>query len=431
MPSGGHAEAHQAWRRSIGAFFLAFCGVVSSSFAYGVHLLIQVPREPPPVGLRPAPLAPDIAALLERATKHLAKGEVEQALVAYRRVLFTGPSVDAQLGLADAERQAGREEIAASEYDRVLRLDPRSAPALSQVARIRSQRRETWPQSEELYRRYLEVRPDDPDAQLSLARLLAWQGKAAAAVELYARAAVQPLLTPADRRDYAFALVKAGRSEEAGPLLEQSLAAAPADRDVALTVAGLRTANGDWESALQHYRSVLKSRPDDAQVNLAYGQGLLARKDYAAALAPLGKAVRGLPSSREAVVAHARAARGAGDLELAEKQFEHAASLDRGAAVAREYADLLMERRRYRKAETQYRRAQGLGLRDDRLLLGLGGALAANGKAREAVPLLEDVYARQPTERLAYELAGLHRKLGNNARALALLADIERSQRKP
>jgi predicted Zn-dependent protease len=103
--------------------------------------------------------------------------------------------------------------------------------------------------------------------------------------------------------------------------------------------------------------------------------------------------------------------------------------LDESAAVAREYADLLMERRRYRKAETYYRKAHELGLRDDRLLLGLGGALAASGKTKEAVPLLEDVYGRQPSERLAYELARLYKKLGRNDRALELLAEIERSQR--
>lgn len=416
------------WRGLLTAFVVLLLGVVSSSFAYGVYLLVQAPRQEREAS-RPDPLPADVEALLVRAKSHIEKQEVEQALVAYRRALFTGPFLEAQLGLAEGERLAGREELAAAEYERVLRLDPRNAVALRQLGRIRSQRRETWAQAEQHLRRYLAARPEDAEGQLALGRLLAWQGKAVAAVEIYARESVAPLLTPRDRRDYAFALVKAGRNDKAEPLLEELLAAAPGDRDLTLTLAGLRARSGDWDAALPRYRAVLQDRPDDAQVNLAYGQGLLARKDYASALVPLGKAARALPSNAEAALAYARAARGAGNPDLAEKQLERASALDESATVAREYADLLMERRRYRKAETYYRKAHELGLRDDRLLLGLGGALAANGKAKEAVPLLEDVYVHQPSERLAYELARLYKKLGRNDRALELLAEIERSQR--
>jgi tetratricopeptide (TPR) repeat protein len=418
----------RAWRGLFSALALALFGVVSSSFAYGVYLLVKVPRQAQPASARPDPLPADVAALLERGKQHLEEREVEQALVAYRRVLFTGPILEAQLGLAEGERLAGREEVAASEYERVLRLDPGETTALRQLARIRSHRRETWPEAEAHLRAYLGQRGDDAEAQLSLARLLAWQGKAEPALELYERPAVEASLTPGDRRDYAFALVEAGRSGEAEPLLRQLLAAAPGDRDVALTLAGLRAKSGDWDAALPHYRRMLEARPDDARVNLAYGQGLLARNDPRASLVPLEKAARALPTNGEAALAYARAARGAGRLDLAEKEFERAAALDGGAEVARECADLLMQRRRYRRAEPHYGRAYALGLRDERLLLGFGGALAANGKAREAVPLLEQVYARSPSERLAYELARLHRTLGSHERALELLADIERMQ---
>ena len=416
-----------SWRRVLTASFVLFAGVVSSSFAYGVYLLVQVPHTPPPRTPRAEPQPPDVAALLGRAKAHLEKKEVEQALVAFRRVLFAGPSLGAQLGVAEGERMAGREDIAADEYERVLLLEAREPTALRELARIRSGTRETWPQAEAHYRLYLAVRPEDAGAQLGLARLLAWEGRPADAIAIYSRPAVQPLLTPGDRRDFALALVAAGQPEQAEPALEKLRAETPGDQDVALALAGLRASRGDWQTALPLYRAVLDGRPDDPAVNRMYGMGLMARHDYARALGPLGRAVRSRPSDAPATLAYARAARAARQSDLAAAQFDRAIALEPGnAPAAREYADLLLDRRNPRKAEGLYRSAHAAGIRDDGLLLGFAGALTANDKPSEAAVLLEQVYARHPTERLALDLARLQRKLGNNARALELLADIKR-----
>jgi len=64
-------------------------------------------------------------------------------------------------------------------------------------------------------------------------------------------------------------------------------------------------------------------------------------------------------------------------------------------------------------------------LRDDRLLIGLAGALSGNRKYKEAIPYLEDAYQRQPTDRLAFELAKLYQKVGRNNRAMELISKIE------
>jgi Flp pilus assembly protein TadD len=415
-----------SWRRLFTTLIAVFSAVVSSSLAYGLYLLVRVPRAAPAAPRSELP-PPDLEALLSRAKAHLEKREVEQALLAYRRSLFARPSLEAQIGLAEGEEMAGREDLAVAEFERALHLDPANATALLQLARIESGKRPTWADAEKHYRTYLTVHPDEPEGQLGLARLLAWQGRTAEALVLYSRETVRARLTPSDRRDYALALVTAGRHAEAEPLLESIVESAPEDRDVALALAGIRASRGEWDSALPLYRALLDRSPGDPAVNLAYGEGLLGRGEYARALDPLGKAARARPSDAAAALSYARAARGAGRLELADAQFEHAVALDmRNASVAREYADLLMERRNYRKAEGLYRRAHASGLRDDRLLLAFGGALAANDKPKEAVTLLEEVYARQPSDRLAFELARLYRKLGRNDRALELLTRIDR-----
>lgn len=415
-------------RYLIAAFLLMFSTVVSASFAYGLLLLWRGPSRPAGGALeRPARLPPDVAALLERSAEQMKRGEVEQALLGYRRVLTLGPSLEALLGLAEGEVRAGREDVAIREYERALRLEPHNPTALQRLARAYAGRRETWPEAEARYREYLTQAPGDAEAWLGFARVLSWRGNAVAAAEIYARDDVQPLLTPDDRRSYALALVEAGREEQAEPILDGLALSNPKDVDVTLSRAGLHASRRDWEHAIPLYRAALERRPDDPAANLAYGQGLLGLKDYKAALGPLVKATRAMPSNAEAGLALARALRGAGDLKQADGQFERVMPfLDSHAAVEREYADLLMERRNHAKAAAYYRRALDHGLRDERLLAGLARALSAGGKPKEALPYLEEAYAVRRSDRLGFDLAQLYKRLGRNERALQILAEIER-----
>src|SRR5262249_2870097 len=151
----------------------------------------------------------------------------------------------------------------------------------------------------------------------------------------------------------------------------------------------------DWNLALPLYETLLRQQPEDAQLNFTYGSGLLSAKRYQAAVGPLAKARKAMPSGAEAGLAYARALKGAGDLKHAAQQFGQVADKSQDSGVVREYADLLLEKHDYRGAEKSYKRALALGLRDTRLLLGLAGALRGNGKNKEAVPYLEEAYARE------------------------------------
>jgi tetratricopeptide (TPR) repeat protein len=414
-------------RHTIAAFLGVFLSVVCASFAYGVLLLVRGPsRALEAAEVRPAPLPPDVAALLERSDQRLKKGEVEQAILGYRRVLALGPHLEALLGLAEGEWRAGRQDVAVGECERVLRLDPLNKTALQRLAHAYAGRRETWDRSEALYRAYLAQVPGDAEAWLGLARVLSWRGRLDAAAEVYARADLQPLLTAEDRRNYALDLAAIGRGNEAEPILADLARSNPADVDVALTLGGLHSSRADWGAALPLYRVALEHRPDDPQANLTYGQALLALENYKAALGPLDRAARALPSHPEAILAYARALRGAGDLKRADAQFERVvALLGADSSVEREYGDLLMERSRYPQAVSYYRRALDHGLKDETLLAGIARALSASGKPGEALPYLEEAYALRPSGRLGLELARLYKRLGRNGRALEILGEIE------
>jgi tetratricopeptide (TPR) repeat protein len=417
-------------RHLLAASLVAFLGIEFASFGYGLVLLARGPARPREGAVdRPAALPPDLVALLRRSADDMKQGQVEQAILGYRRALTLGPSLDVLLGLAEAEAKAGRVEASIAEYERVVRLDARNKAALLQLGRAYAARSQTWEQSEARYREYLALAPGDPQAWLGLARVLTWRGRPEAA-EIYARADVQPFLSDEDRRSQGLALVQRGQSQEAEAILSDIARSDPQDVDVLLSLGGLHASRRDWARALPLYRAALDRRPDDPRANLAYGQGLLAGGDSKAALEPLEKAARTLPASAEAGLAYARALRAAGHPEKADAAFERIMpALANEPEAHREYADLLMERRRYGKAVGYYRRALDHGLKDARLLVALGGALSLDGKPKDALPFLEEAYVIEPNDRCGLELARLYRRLGRNDRALAVLAQIQGTPR--
>jgi tetratricopeptide (TPR) repeat protein len=417
-------------RQILAPLLATFMLGVGATFGYGFYLVLRTAQPQRSAGRPssgPALTAVELQTELQQAGHSLKSGKVEQAILAYRRVLAEVSSVEAHLGLADAELRAGREALAAREFERVLELDRRNPTALRHLGTIGSREPRTWALAEERYRAYLAVKPDDAEARLALARLLAWQAKSAAACEMYSDRRVAPLMTADDRRSYAFALAATGRTREAETLTRELLVLQPGDHDLTAQLAGMYAARREWKAAVPLYRSLVQRRPDDPRLQLAYGHGLAALGDTSAAVEPLGKAARAMPADADAGLAYARVLSAVGDADGSVREFERVLTVrPRSAAVRRELGDLLMERRNYGGAERHYRVALDLGLRDVRLLASLAGALDANGKPQEAVPLAEEAYARRPTSRLGFELAKLYQKVGRTRDAARLLQKIER-----
>lgn len=417
-------------RQVLAPLLATFMLAVGATFGYGFYLVFrtaQPQRNSGRPSSAPALTGVELQADLQQAGQSLTSGKVEQAILAYRRILAQVSSLEAHLGLAEAELRAGREALAAREFERVLELEPRNPTALRQLGRIGAREPRTWAHAEERYRAYLAVKPGDAEARLALARLLAWQAKSAAACEMFSDRRVAPLMTLDDRRSYAFALAATGRTREAEALTRELLALQPGDHDLEAQLAGLYASRRDWRAAVPLYRLLVQRRPDDPRLQLAYGRGLAALGDTSAAVEPLGKAARAMPADADAVLAYARALRAVGHADAAVREFERVLTLrPANAAVRRELGDLLMERRDHRGAEKHYRAALDLGLRDVRLLAALAGALDANGKSQEAVPLAEEAYARRPTSRAGFELAKLYQKVGRARDAARLLQEIER-----
>jgi len=419
------------FRTGLGVLLIS-CGlIVIFSYALTSYLMV---RHHHPVDLSkgsPAqPASPSARALIAAARKELNEGQVEQALVNFREALSLNPeSIGAQLGLAEGEYAAGREEVAAKEFGRALQLDNQNRSALLALARIHSHDAHTWPRAALDYRNYLKQNPGDAQAWLELARVLVWQGKTAEAAALFERSDIARLMTDADRRDYAFALIKMRRDARAVPVLRALLAKRPGDSELSLQLVDIYAAQRNWIAALPIYRDLLAKRPGDPSLNLRYGLSLVASGHYQAALGPLERARAAMPTNGEAGLAYARAMKGTGDLKRALKEYEKALpQFARDASIVREYADVLLEEKDYQKSARYYGVAYRQGLQDDRLLEGYAGSLTGAGKYKEALPYLERLYRRNPKPRVALELARVLAWQGRAAEAATL---FERSDVTP
>jgi Tfp pilus assembly protein PilF len=393
---------------------------VISSFTFAAYLLFR-----PAATAESAVIARPVTfeGLLAAGDRHLARKQAEQALFAYRRARAIRPdSPAAQAGVARGEVLAGRQQDATIEYERALVLAPSDEPLMRELAILYSYRERTWREAEEMFQRYVALRPQDTDAQLRLARLLGWRGKGAAAARIFARPAVSKVMTVDDHTAYAYALINVGDTRGAEAVITRLLARGHQDPRLTLQLAHIYASRREWDAAGPLFRQLLRNDPGNAQLNRSYGLGLLAQRRYAEAIEPLRIASRALRTDGTIGLAHARALRSAGQRAGAAREFERIMPLHaRDAAVTREYADLLLELKQYRPAEQQYKRALALGLADARLYVALSGSLRATRRPREALPYLQQAYRLAPTERLAFELARVLHQTGHSRQALALL----------
>src|SRR5262245_25655950 len=110
-------------RGIINGFLIAFGIVVILTFAYGGYLM-RLRRTTADAAFA-ASGQENLETLLHTGAIDLERKHAEQALLSYRRALTLATnSIDAQLGIARGELMAGRETVAAREYERVLVLEP-------------------------------------------------------------------------------------------------------------------------------------------------------------------------------------------------------------------------------------------------------------------------------------------------------------------
>ena len=164
--------------------------------------------------------------------------------------------------------------------------------------------------------------------------------------------------------------------------------------------------DGDLEAAEAEFRSVLESRPNDADALGGMGVLRLRQEEFVQARSYLERASRqGSPARWKQALAsatywtlleQARAAREAGDRDAARQLLDQAVRLDPQEITAQnDLADVLAESGQLEAAEAAYRRVLERQGDNPDAIRGLVGVLSQTGKAAEALQLVEHLTPSQ------------------------------------
>jgi len=205
----------------------------------------------------------------------------------FRRVLaLDAKSADATLGMAQALVQQGRLDNAAPFFTQAAQLDPNYRGYLLQLAYL-YEKASRPAEAIAIYRDF----PDNPAAQTRMGELLLESKKYNDALpELEEAYKKEP--TPANRVALAAAYVFTEQREKALPLLEQSVAAAPADFDLRMMYARTLRDRRQFAAAARQFYEAVKLKSSDPKPWNELGDMLYMTGDYPQALAAFQQAAK-------------------------------------------------------------------------------------------------------------------------------------------
>ena len=231
---------------------------------------------------------PSVAALLHIGNDLMARGEVAEAIAAYRSLTTRAPQCSpAYRNLALALEQRG--EI---------------GEALSACGRA------------------IELEGDDLEAYLIMARLLLKLERMEQAVAMYELAALAAPARADIHASLGAALARQGRLEEASAACERAIALAPQDVGAWLNLGIIKSKRGDLAGAVEAYRQAISIDPNSPEAFTNLGAALGSLGMSAAAIAASARAVELRPGDAELHYNHAMLLLRSGDLKAGFREFE-------------------------------------------------------------------------------------------------------------
>ena len=383
--------------------------------------------------------------LIDKATTLRLLDRSDEAETAYRQAIATiealpdGPSgtlYQAYTGLARLLSGQGRYDEAEAVAQQIAALRPDvSAVAILTGDLLRARGR--LAEALAAYGQAVQLAPDDAlansrvgDMQLSTGRL----ADARAAYELALS------VSPTDRNSrlgMARTLTQAQSDQErtargdadlarARSLLEDVLAANPADTAAQLALGDTLMAQGAAAEAVDAYQSVLAQQPDNAAVIDSLAQALLAAGSPDDALASYTAAIDAAQSDAERArwqLALASTLRSLGRLDEAEQAYlaaQQAAPADTTAGLA--LGNLYLTQGRADEAVAVFQQLSDVDATDPRISLALGTAYLRQGDIDSADQVALAMVARSPSAYQSYLLTGrVAQARGDSVAALAAL----------
>lgn len=182
--------------------------------------------------------------------------------------------------LGVAEERSGDLTKATDSFEGAVRLDPGDADTLVHLADLYLQLKRSA-DAESKFRRVLEIRSDEPQALLGLARSLDAQKKAEAVDAYRNYLALQPLDSAARSR-FIHLLLESQQADAALAELDRADAGKPTIDSLKLR-ADIQISQKKWTDAIATLRQAVALAPNDAQLHGGLGRTCLQVRDFAGA----------------------------------------------------------------------------------------------------------------------------------------------------
>ncbi|MBB5517845.1 tetratricopeptide repeat protein [Amphiplicatus metriothermophilus] len=253
----------------------------------------------------------------------LAKMErTEDLLQAHREVIALYPDNVAyrQLfvkTLLDEKKYA----LAKAQLEEIARLRPRNADAVLDVVRIEN-RLNGAEAAKEIFRRYIESRPDDLELQFRFGGFLRQQGDLAGAEAVFKALAARKgdaAVTLRARNEIAALRLLQGEKEEARAIIDEILATDDRNTEALLKRASLKIDAGEHDDAILDLRTALEDQPDSAQAKALMAAAFERKGDIEYAKSQLAQAVADSGNDPTITNAYAKLLMRANNVVLAER----------------------------------------------------------------------------------------------------------------
>lgn len=234
-----------------------------------------------------------------------------------------GRNIHALLYRAEACAFTGEAAEAAELYRRILRLYPRFADRLDELAQ-RLLQRGMRDEAAVLYREGLRGNPGSELLQRGFEALAGSDAITTATLEAYRSLAADNPTNTDLRRLYARRLEAAKQFDEAEAQYRRILDGHPGDIPTLVAMAEIALQRGDIEEALRRFEAVLERHPTEPEVYTAVARLYLLRRENEKAEVILKQALRLGPQNPTVLVLLADIAERSGDLDAAEQRLKSA-----------------------------------------------------------------------------------------------------------
>lgn len=171
--------------------------------------------------------------------------------------------------LASVYRNAFQPELAAKEYEKMIKLDSNYTSAWYNLARIEQAHRPL--KAIEIYERLLDREGESWELLLQLGELYSALGRYDEAAERYRRLMSLDPSNRALQRQLAETYVRAGKVDDAITILEDMVERDDSDIDVTVALADAYLEKREFEKAMKLYEELLKKQKDNPQVKIRVG----------------------------------------------------------------------------------------------------------------------------------------------------------------